>query len=512
MGNAIGDTGAKRFFILVAIALLLSWPVIGHLIATKGIVIAGMLLFLPGIIAAVIFLFKNPKYSVIVVFVLSFTTIGLLRYLPGQLPLGLLVDAILAMGMMSLFFVGWKNLDWTPTKSFLMYVSLIWMGYIVMEIGNPEMKSPVAWFYAMRGMAFYQLLMVPLALMTFRRLKDLDTFLKIWFVFSILASLKGLQQEILGPDFAEQAWLDGGGHVTHILFGKLRVFSFYSDAGQFGASQAQTGLVAMIIALGPGTKKKRMLFAVASLLSFAGMMISGTRGAMGVPGIGMFAYFLLSKNFKVLAAGIIFAILAFSVIKFTMIGQGLPLVPRMRTALDPNDKSLLVRKANQAKLAVYLAKRPIGGGIGTAGAWGLRFSPNTFLAQTPTDSWFVKIWAETGVVGFLLHTFILFFILIKTGFILWYKVKDPEIKYIMMALSSGFLGIIVASYGNGILGQMPSLTILILTWVFLSVSDELEKEKWQNLPENDNLITIGNGVLLPKKAVNDEAKTNILLT
>jgi len=82
----------------------------------------------------------------------------------------------------------------------------------------------------------------------------------------------------------------------------------------------------------------------------------------------------------------------------------------------------------------------------------------------------------------------------------------------MMALSSGFLGIIVASYGNGILGQMPSLTILILTWVFLSVSDELEKEKWQNLPENDNLITIGNGVLLPKKAVNDEAKTNILLT
>jgi len=500
MGNIIGDTGARKFFVAVMIIFVLVSFVLGKAIAKNGIAIAGMLFVLPAIIVMLIVFFKYPKTTVIAVILLAFVNIGIMRYLPVALPLGLLIDAILAMGMMSLFFVGWTKLDWKPAQNYLTYLSMMWMGFVFIELVNPEMRSAVAWFYAMRGIAFYQLLLVPIAFITFNKLRDFNLFLKLWFIISILASLKGLGQEILGPDFAEQKWLNEGGDVTHILFGKLRVFSFYSDAGQFGASQAQTGLVSLIMALGPGKTKKRIFFIIVSLLSFSGMMISGTRGAMAVPAIGMFAYFLLSKNFKILALGVIFATLAFSVIKFTMIGQTLPLVPRMRTAVDPNDPSLLVRKANQKKIAAYLTSRPIGGGIGSAGNWGLRFSPNTFLAQTPTDSWFVKIWAETGIVGLFLHVFILFFILIKTGFIIWYKIKDPEIGYLMMGLSSGFLGIIVASYGNGILGQMPTLVVLIMSWVFLSISKELENEKNLNLPENDNLLTISNGPFV-KKAI-----------
>jgi hypothetical protein len=40
-------------------------------------------------------------------------------------------------------------------------------------------------------------------------------------------------QMTMGVDFAEQEWLNEGSYKTHILFGKLRVFSFFSDAGQF---------------------------------------------------------------------------------------------------------------------------------------------------------------------------------------------------------------------------------------------------------------------------------------
>jgi hypothetical protein len=45
-----------------------------------------------------------------------------------------------------------------------------------------------------------------------------------------------------GVDTAEQEWLNEGSYKTHILFGKLRVFSFIAFA-QFGAATRSTGVV-----------------------------------------------------------------------------------------------------------------------------------------------------------------------------------------------------------------------------------------------------------------------------
>jgi hypothetical protein len=48
--------------------------------------------------------------------------------------------------------------------------------------------------------------------------------------FSIIATLKGIGQMSFCADYAEQASLNNGGAETHILFGKLRFFHFFSDA------------------------------------------------------------------------------------------------------------------------------------------------------------------------------------------------------------------------------------------------------------------------------------------
>jgi O-antigen ligase len=134
-------------------------------------------------------------------------------------------------------------------------------------------------------------------------------------------------------------------------------------------------------------------------------------------------------------------------LKFTYIGQSNNQIQRMGSALDPNDPSLLVRLENQKRLSHYLSSRPLGGGIGSAGYWGLRFSPNTFLAQTPTDSWYVKIWAETGIVGLILHLFMIGFILIFFFFKIW-QMPPSELRQSLMGLYAGFVGVAVASYGN----------------------------------------------------------------
>jgi len=104
----------------------------------------------------------------------------------------------------------------------------------------------------------------------------------------------------------------------------------------------------------------------------------------------------------------------------------------------------------------------------------MRFSPNTFLAQTPTDSWYVKIWAEMGIVGLLLHLLILFYLLARCCLIVW-KLKDPVIRQVMTGLTAGIFGIMVASYGNGLYGQMPTGMIIYLSYVFIFISPSIEK-------------------------------------
>ena len=159
--------------------------------------------------------------------------------------------------------------------------------------------------------------------------------------------------------------------------------------------------------------------------------------------------------------------------KYTTIAQGNEQIRRMRTAFDPNDASLQVRLENQKRLRIYLASRPFGGGIGLGGVKAQRYLPNAFLSNVATDSWYVLIWVEQGIVGLLLHLFILFYILIKGSLHVMFKIRDPMLRLKMAALTSGMFGVMVASYGNAVLGQMPT-SILI----YISMALMLNAEKF----------------------------------
>ena len=193
------------------------------------------------------------------------------------------------------------------------------------------------------------------------------------------------------------------------------------------------------------------------------MALSGTRGAFFVVIGGSISYLVATRNFKSMIVGAVFLFGIFFFLKFTTIGNSNYQLRRMRTALDPQDASLQVRFENQLKLKKYLSNRPLGGGIGTSGSWGQRFSPNTVLADTPNDSWYVRIWAETGIIGLSIHLLMILFILYK-GFAVIFSLHDPILKQYMMALHSGFAGISVAAYGNPIIGQFPINIILYFTW------------------------------------------------
>lgn len=439
-----------------------------------GVLVGGALIGVPFVVAYLVWVFQSPGVALVSMFYLSFFATGITRYVPA--PLGLGIDGLLTLGWVALIFQRFNRTDWTPMKHDFNLVTIIWFGWLVIELFNPEALSKTAWFYAMRSMGFYQLLTFGLVFMLWRKPKYLDRMLYIIFAISILGAFWGLKQKSIGLDAAEHRWLFVAGNAeTHVLFGVLRVFSFYSDAGQFGASQAMVCLMAGIMFMGPFSMKKRLFFGFTALMTLIGFGISGTRGALAVPGAGAILYLFLTKNFKLLTLGLVAMATVYYILRFTFILQGVPQVRRMRTGLDPDNPSLNVRFRNQVAFRGYLESRPMGGGVGSAGFWGHRFSPGTFLAETATDSWYVKIWAETGIIGLCIHTGMLGYMLGRGCFIIWH-IRDPRLRTKLQALMSAYFGIVVASFGNQVFGQVPTGSVLFVSLPLIAMGPLFDRQ------------------------------------
>lgn len=477
-------TGSERInskpaAIMLVIVLGLSAFVSGKLglIATFGLIV------IPFVFAYLYLLFRNPVIGLYTAFAFGFILIGLGRYVQG-VQVGLGMDAILFMTLLAFIFKNfYTKINWNPVKKDVTVLAVIWFAYYLFQAVNPEARSINAWFTG-RTVALYMFFTIPLVLLLIDNKKKLDNFFLIWGIFSLLATLKGIMQYWFGVDPWEQIWLSvPGNFTTHVLFGKLRVFSFLSDAGQFGANQGYSAVVAFIYATSQKKFGKKLFFLLVAAMGIYGMMISGTRGAISVPAVGFTVYFVLKKNIRVMIPGFILLVGLFVFFKYTYIGQGNTQIARMRSAFDPNNASLQVRLENQRKLKDYLASRPFGGGVGHAGGKARKFLPNAFLSNVPTDSWYVMIWAEMGIVGLMLHLFILFYIVIKASFLIMFRIRDPILRTQMTALTSGMLGIMAASYGNGVLGQMPtgiyiytSMALMLNTKVFDIKKDEMNTD------------------------------------
>jgi hypothetical protein len=468
--------GSPRFYLpLFAVGIVCAW-----LVSHMGLVGGMGLMILPFLAVFLILLFQKPILGLYTAVALGFIILGIMRYV--DIPMtGLSIDAILLLTFLSLIFKNfYTKMDWKPAKKDITLLAGIWFAYGLLSFLNPEIRNYSTWLSSFRGVSVYMLLVVTLSLLLMTTNRRVNYFFYLWGIFSILASLKGIMQVTLGVDHWEKAWLDAGAYSTHILFGKLRVFSFLSDAGQFGANQAYSGVVFIILSFVQKNIKRKVFYLIVGLLGIYGMFLSGTRGAISVPLAGFMLYFILKGNKMVLISGFALLVVVFIFFKYTTIGQDVQQIRRMRTAFDPNDASLQTRLANQKTLSRYLASRPFGGGLGHAGKKAKKALPNTFLANIATDSWFVMIWAEQGVVGLVLHLFILFYIVIKASYLVMYKIRDPIVKMNTTAMAAGMLGIMVASYGNAVLGQVPTSLLIYTSMALMLNSEKLDEEAMSN--------------------------------
>lgn len=408
------------------------------------------------------------------------------RLLPFQY--GLLIEIILLITTISSFKA--EKVDEKKKPNLFLILMSIWFLYVLMQFFNPEASSEMAWVYAFRGISIYGLFVAIIMNNIQIDQTAVRSFFKILLGFSLIAGVYGLKQNIFGLFSFEYNWLySSHAHLQHVLWGKLRIFSLFSDASICGNFLGHSFILAFVLRFGPFSKKTKLLLLITAASSLIGLAISGTRGAFAVPLAGVTLFALISKNslFRILIVGGL--ILSFSFLKFTSLGHSVYAIQRMRTGLDPNDASLHTRLFNRAELTKYLRDKPFGGGVGSAGSWGRRFSPHTWLANFETDGGYTRLRAECGIVGRNLFVFIHLLLLFR-GTRLLIKMNEGKTYYFGASILCGYAGILLSNYGNSTINTIP---INIVCFSGLAIIEKMhqglrldndtndEEEKYPNL-------------------------------
>lgn len=295
--------------------------------------------------------------------------------------------------------------------------------------------------------------------------------------FTIIVFLKLLWQKYRWFDAAEAAWLMEGSWRTHLLASGIRYFSLFSDAGNFGAIMGMTTIIYFIQFLHPYTRKLRYFYLLIAIMGGAGMLMSGTRGSIIVPLGGLALYCLISKNIKMMAYSAITGIMIFCFFSYTDIGNSNAMIRRMRTAFQPTeDASFNVRLENQKKIAEYLKKYPMGAGIGGTVITTLWEGDKYQDYSVPPDSFYVDIWTQCGTYGLVLYIAIFVCIIMRSCYIIMFRIKDPPLRNALAALLCGMFGLFLNGYVGRGMGFQPGVSLIGFFFAFILNGPYIEQQ------------------------------------
>ncbi len=468
----LGNNLTLRLVLSLAALLVLGLG-LGVVIAKAGVPLAMAAIVGPPGIYFVTRCFRQPKVGLIACFYIGFFVGGLGRWSPVSFQFGLSVDILLTIALLGVLFTAKKE-DFAKLHNPMLYAVLLWLGYCILELANPESRSAEAWFFTIRSFAFYWLQVLIVGLITITRVGDMDRIIRIWLTSCFILALWSFEQQYIGLLGGDKVWMDTVGYITHMLQGQLRCFSFCSDAGQFGAVMAHVSVFTFIRAVDEPKWSRKIQLIILALFYFWAFALSGSRGPVLVLGLGFVVYLCIKKNIPLLVIGAILLGGVYGILKFTSIGQSNYQIQRIRSSFDPDDPSLQVRLNNQRTFAAIMQTRPFGVGLGMT-ATGSKFGATGILTELGVDSWYVRIWLETGMIGLWVHLFPLLLMIILACIRIG-KLKNKRLRAIMEALLCGYIGIVGASYGNQLLGQFPTNLIMYLTMVLLLVSPTLDAE------------------------------------
>jgi putative inorganic carbon (HCO3(-)) transporter len=466
------------FLILAALAAVVSFSIyyIGLLPGVLALVLLAAIPFLYSIVA-------YPRFGIATLMVAAYLLMWVIKMGLG-FPVGTIMDGLQVFLLLGLFL----KIKYNPPKGIyknpVTYCIVIWVAYNLAQVANPAAESKLSWLYTIRSVAMV-MLMYFVFMYHIQTKSFLKLIVKLWLALSVFAALYALWQEYVGFLPFEQSGLDNP-DVRSLLFidGRWRKFSIFADPVTFSYNMVASSMLCIGLITGNIARNKKWILIGMTLLFSYVMLFSGTRGAYVLPpvGLALLAIIKMSKQMfaAALVAGAVFLFLIFvPTSNYTL--------HRFQTAFKPSDDpSFNVRKYNQKRIQPYILSHPLGGGLGSTGAWGQRFAPNSYLANFPPDSGYVRVAVELGWVGILLFC-TLIFVALKTGINNYYRIKDPWLKSVCLAMLLIVFALSVGNYPQEAFVQFPTSIFLYLAIAILNLTMRLDKPS-QNLMQYESTI------------------------
>lgn len=483
----------KKHWLVQTVFTVVAASLIGWGIATGNLIVALVAAMAP--LAALIIMesFAKKQFAFILLFVLNYF-ISLLPHYVYNFSEGILMDLMIAFNILVLFSnalignMSVKNINWK-----CVILISIWLGFCVLEVLNPRMISVNAWMSSLRNMALYFFMVFIIVQISTEKFQDLKDILFVLSILVFIATVKVVYQKYVGFTSGDKYFLDVlGGRTTHIIYYGTRYFSIFSDAANYGGSMGMCFVTYAIIGLHTPNKFLKIYWWVISLMALYGMFISGTRSALIIPVAGIMIYLGLIKDFKKMipiafAMGIVIFFLA-----CTKIGDGNSTIRRARTVFHKNeDRSYVIRKENQAKLRKIMKSMPLGNSLGMSGGRGIKYGDRSAITEIPTDSWFVQLWVETGVVGQTIYFGMMLYLFIAGGLYVMFKCRHNEIKGYAAGMLAGVAGLFAMSSNNEVFSQFPNgiivYTFFALTFLCPKFEQQMQIDNTDDQPQTTDL-------------------------
>ncbi len=372
-----------------------------------------------------------------------------------DLPYGLSLDLLLVVLALGVIMKQIRERDLSFAKNPISLPIAVWVFYNIIQVINPIAASKMAWAFTVRSMALLILLyfIASYALSSYRKIINIYKFM---LGLGFVSALYGLKQEFFGFTDFETVWLYSDPTRFQLIFqwSRMRVFSFFSDPTNYGIYMSYLAVMCFILMTGKFKLWQKGVLGIAGVSMLLAIAYAGSRTPVVLVPFGFAVFTLLSlKRNIIIAMGIVGVLGGAFLLKST----GNAVLFRIQSAfqLDKSGDTLGVRESNQEKIKPFIQTHPFGGGLGSVGEWGERFSPESPLAGFPPDSGFVRVAIELGWFGYLLYCWLIY-VIISTGIRYYLRVKNEQIKTIYLAVTTMMFMLLLASYVQEAIVQLPT--------------------------------------------------------
>ena len=463
----------------ILLFLLFSIAILNFLSSGYSAFVAVMCI--PAIALVGYFLFSRKMAMFYTLFIVNTVVMFIERHFYLPVPVSL-INELFELMLIGMVLVDHWRFHLSRLINVMFLCAIVWVMFCCIEIFNDQCGLGIdvyRWYTGARLMSMQILYAFVVTTLFIDTPKKIMTLLFIWAVFIVFAAIWLWKQKNIGLTEAESRFLWSS--PAHIMGGKIRCFSCFTDAANFGIHTAVASAAFLIIAATMKVTRIRIFSAIVACIGIWAFFGSGTRTAIFCFIATIMVFIVLCKNKKlILSVSAVFLVFLYILI-FTNIGDSNQNIRRMRTAFDKEDASLGVREQNKATLRKYMVDAPWGVGIGLENGDVPPFNKFKLITQVPPDSEYVYIWVRTGVVGLTVFCIINAVMFVGACWIVFFRLKNPSIRGVGIAYTAAFIGMHLGGYANQILLQYPNVLIYYggLATVYLLPHIENEWNEWE---------------------------------